>query len=379
MLSFSLKLACLTLAATIMLVAPLRAENGKTEYDTKSAVIFAYFAIGNDDNPNASITREQFAAQIDELTSGPYHLRTLPDIIAAFERGADLPDRTVALTFDGADKSVIETAAPLLIEKKIPFTVFIPAEKVEEAKPPYMTWDDLRNLKKSGFVTFGIHPSSYARLHGETEEEIRRQINNSISLIRKALETQPVLFAYPFGEYDSKYKEIIASLGFKAAFGQNSGVAYPGDDFFAFPRFTQTERYADMDRFIMTANALPLPVRDVAPGDTHLSTLTPPIGFTVPDSLSRSIKGMSCFASGDLKPSLEFLNNRVEIRLPAFAEDRPRINCTLPVPGALGDEPRWRWFGMLYTVPSELLESAERNAQEPQEHASDTQTSVNME
>jgi hypothetical protein len=58
------------------------------------------------------------------------------------------------------------------------------------------------------------------------------------------------------------------------------------------------------------------------------------------------------------KPELEIMNTRVEIRMKApFAEERPRINCTLPVAGAAGAEPRWRWFGALYTVPADLLQT----------------------
>lgn len=358
MLSFHLKRAGMVVTALASLSAPALAQS--TEYDDKSAVIFAYFAIGNDDNPSASVTSEQFTQQIEEISSGGYTVKPLPEIIDAFAKGKKLPDKTIAITFDGADKSVLEIAAPLLKKNKLPFTVFVPTDRVSQGKPPFMSWDDLRNLKDTDLATFGLHPSAYARLSGSSETEIRRQINNSIIALRDELDIKPVMAAYPFGEYDEKYKSVLKSMGIKAAFGQQSGVAYGAGDLYALPRFTLTERYGDMERFIMSANALPLPVRDIFPLDARLASLNPAIGFTVPDGLKKNLKSISCFSSADEKPDLQIIDNRVELRLPRpFEINRPRINCTLPVTVSNGEDQRWRWFGMLYTVPPTLLEQAE--------------------
>lgn len=358
MLPFSLKHGWLAFAVAALMASPAAANSGETEYDAKSAVIFSYFMIGHDDSPSSSITTEQFSAQIDELVDGGYNIQSLPEIVDAFAAGKDLPPRTIALTFDGADQSVIDIAFPVLSRNNIPFTVFVPTEKIDSGG--YMGWDDLRTLKRSPLVNFGLHPSGYGRLAGSTDEEIRRQINNGISTLRDRLDVEAPFFAYPFGEYDATYETIVQDMGFKAAFGQQSGVAYAGHDPFALPRFTQTERYGDIERFQMSANALPLPAMDVSPADPSLKTLTPAIGFTVPDALAKSLKSLSCFSSTQEKPELEIMNTRVEIRMKApFAEERPRINCTLPVAGAAGAEPRWRWFGALYTIPAELLQTEE--------------------
>lgn len=356
---FSLKHIMLALAATVtcMTAPSARAAEG-TDFDNKYAVIFAYFNVGDDSNPNINIRREQFANQIQELMDGPYNILPLPRIIEAFKTGQTLPDRSVAITFDGADKSILDFAAPTLIENEIPFTVFIPAGRVTQGKAPYMTWDDLRALKKSKLVSFGLHPSSYGHLIGAKPEEIRRQINNSLTLIRQELNRDVTMMAYPYGEFDTAFLEIARSMGFKAAFGQQSGVAHAGDNILTLPRFTLTERYGDMERFRMTANALPLPVTDVSPETPYLETTSPAIGFSLPPSLRKNIGTLSCFSSVEDKPKLQTINNsRVEIRLAeAFDNERPRLNCTMPVqPKSGAEETRWRWYGVLYTVKPDVL------------------------
>ncbi len=367
----------LALTAALALCGPAYAQ--ATDYDDKAAVIFAYFAVGNDDNPSGSVTEQQFAEHLGELSEGGYSVRPLGEIVDAFASGKTLPVRTVAITFDGADKTVLSTAKPWLEDKDLPFTVFIPADKIGSGG--YMNWDDLRSLKRNPLVSFGLHPASYSRLTDGNEDEIKRQINNSVAVIRKNLGIDVTLFAYPFGDYNAAYEKIIHDMGFKAAFGQQSGVAYAGDNRYALPRFTITERYADLERFQMAANALPFPVKDISPDDPHLATLTPAIGFTVPDTMAKSLKSISCFSSSDEKPKLEILNNRVELRLEKpFNEDRPRINCTLPVTMAAGEESRWRWFGVLYTVPQDLLEAAQpKDEKTTAQHAVDESDSISVE
>lgn len=131
----------------------------------------------------------------------------------------------------------------------------------------------------------------------------------------------------------------------------------------------------------MTANALPFPVKDVAPANPYLNTLTPAIGFTVADDLAKSLKGLSCFASSEEKPKLEIMGARVELRMQSpLSEDRPRINCTLPVATTNGDEPRWRWFGALYSVPADLLAAQQaRNEKTSTEHAADVSDDTSVE
>ena len=135
-------------------------------------------------------------------------------------------------------------------------------------------------------------------------------------------------------------------MGFLAAFGQQSGVAYSKSDPFSIPRFTLTETFGDMDRFVMTANALPLPVSDIAPEDSFKTTS---IGFTLSKDISPFIKSLDCFSSTAEKPVIDTINSRVEIRFKTPPAQKLRINCTLPVEQSSGDDTRWRWFGLMLT------------------------------
>lgn len=344
------KSALMLFAATLLIAAtPAAAQN--TDADDKSAAIFTYFAIGRDERPEHSVTREQFTQQIDELAEGGYNIMPLPGIAIALRDGKALPPRTVGISFDEADSSILEIAAPLLFARKIPFTVFIPADRVSDEETSFLSWEDLRKLKRSNLASFGVEPSNGSALTGGAQAEIKRQINNSLAKIRDELDVEPEIFAYPYGIYNPAYQSIVKEMGFSAAFAQQSGIAHAGADHFALPRFTLTENYSDMDRFRMAANALPLPVTDIAPADPMLHTDRPAIGFTLPDSLAPLAKKLTCFSSSNEKPNIELLGNRVEIRFDTIDEDRLRLNCTMPYSGNTTDgDARWRWLGLMFTM-----------------------------
>lgn len=348
-------LCSLGIAAALLWPAGAPAHAQTIAQDERAAVIFSYHRVGEDEYPGNNIRREQFESHIRELRRGQYNVMPLPAIIDALRAGERLPPRTVAITFDGGYRSILEAAVPLLLRHNLPFTVFIATDNVERPSPEYMAWDEVRRLARNDLVTVGLHPATYQRLHHAPQEELLRQLNTARASFRDRLGHEPRLFAYPFGEYSKAYRDLIAAQGFDAAFGEQSGVAHDGADVYALPRFVMTESYGDLDRFLMTAHALPLPVTDVSPADPRLDNAKPAIGFTVDPALKAGLKNLSCFAAGQGRPEIQIAGEtRVELRLEkAFTTDRPRINCTMPGPAAApGEEERWRWFGMMMNLPT---------------------------
>lgn len=322
--------------------------------DKNAAVILAYHRVGEDAYPETNIRVEQFRSHITELTEGAYNILPLPRILAAQKNDEPLPHHSIAITFDGGHKSVIENAVPLLLEAGIPFTIFVAADQISSETNRHIDWSSLRKLAKNDLVTIGLHPAGYTRLYNEPDEEIRRQINNALVISRKELGQAPKLFAYPFGETSAAYINIVKELGFNAAFGQHSGVSAGTTNPYNIPRFSMTESFGDMERFRMIVNALPIHATDIEPADPLLSGPRPDIGFTMSESLQDYADRLSCFISDSDKPTIEKIGTRrVELRLQEKMQaERIRVNCTMSVPKEEKyEETRWRWLGMLLVHP----------------------------
>ena len=340
-----------------LLVAGLAAAGGPTgraqtaaEAALSRAVIFSYSHFGDDVDASAStIDLDRFAEHLEELKGGDYNVLPLPEIVAAFKSGRLLPDRTVAITIDEADRSVYTEAWPRLKAAGLPFTLFVATDSVDRNGGTAMSWSELRELAASG-VTIGNETASHAHLVGEDRAYVLGQIARASERITAEIGTRPTLFAYPYGEYDDVIRDLVRSQGFDAAFGQQSGVAHGRADRYALPRFALSDPYGNIERFRLAAQALPLLVSDVTLDDPVPSDNPPDFAFTV-DSLMGDLAGLACFASDFGAIKLDRIGERrVALRFPdALPAGRERINCTMPASAG-----RWRWFGTQLLIPDEL-------------------------
>jgi peptidoglycan/xylan/chitin deacetylase (PgdA/CDA1 family) len=338
--------------AVILALSPARAAEAPAPAPRpSSAVVFAYQRIGDDSVPQGSISVDQFKEHIRELKTGGYTVLPLGKIVDALKTGGTLPEKTVGISFDGAYASTLAAAVPLLDEAEMPFTVFFATDNAEGGVPSHMGWKQLKDLKKDKLASFGLLPSAYAHMISQTPAQNAALLNKAVGRYREELEEDPQFFAYPYGEYTPETLKQLAGYPFKAAFGQQSGVIHAKSDFLALPRFTMTDDFGGLDRFQLTARALPLPVTDVIPESMVIKDNPPMIGFTVTPDIP-DISKLSCFISDVGKTTLARPGGgRVEIRLKEpLDERRTRVNCTMPDPAS--HPPAWRWFGMLLIAPT---------------------------
>ena len=205
----------------------------------------------------------------------------------------------------------------------------------------------MRELAGSGLVAIGSQTGSHPHMPLEGAAHNADELARSSARIRAETGAAPTLFAYPYGEMSLAVKDQVRRAGYAAAFGQHSGVAHAGEDYFYLPRFSMNERFGDMTRFRMAARALPMPVDDVTPTEPFLAGENPPaFGFTLTSEL-RNVERMGCYYA-DQTLKIERLDaRRIEVRIPkAFPPGRARLNCTLPADGG-----RWRWYSTQFFVP----------------------------
>ena len=338
------KRVALALATALLALATALSMAVSVEAAGASAVIVMYHRFGEPAHPSTNITVEQVDAHIAELITGGYSVLPMPEIVARVASGEMLPDRTVGITIDDAYRSVFFVAWPRFRAADLPFTVFISTTPLDQGLSNYMSWDQVRVLAASG-VTIGHHTATHLHMAAATFDRNRREIEGAFQRYEKELNLRPTLFAYPYGETSKALSEFVESVGFKAAFGQHSGVIGSIGDMFYLPRFAMNEKYGSIERFRLAVNALPLPVTDVTPVDHLITSPNPPaMGFTVKDGIA-GLDRLACFASQEGRATLERLGpTRIEIRVKQpFPKGRSRVNCTLRT-----KQGRWRWLGWQY-------------------------------
>ncbi len=345
----------------LLLISSPEARAEKLSEDLNSAVVYAYFRVGDDDRDIPGITSDDFKTQITDISNldSGYNPISIDAIIKAQNNNSPLPDKTITLTFEGSDSSFIRNAFPLLKDNNIPFTIFISPGLIDAAEKSgdtsVLSWNDVKKISKSDLATIGLTSYSYTHIDGKNLEAITSDLNHARATYREKLEKEPIYFSYPYGEYNPDFIEAVKKQGFTATFGQQSGAISKSTGRNTLPRFTMTDDFSDVERLRLTASSLPFPVTDIEPSTTMIDTNPPHPGFTVADSIPENdLKKIKCFASGIDKVDVQKIGaRRFEIRFSnGFEDSKGRLNCTIPAPSLDGtDDIRWRWLGFQFTVP----------------------------
>ena len=143
------------LVLSCLLVIPARAAN--------HAVILAYHHVSSDTPASTSVSVGTFEKHLSYLQQHNFTVIPLELLLKRLSSGEEVPDKSIAITFDDAYISVYTTAMPLLRQYNMPFTVFVNTEPVEKGYSNFMNWEQLRSLKSNGGAVAN-HSHSHAYL-----------------------------------------------------------------------------------------------------------------------------------------------------------------------------------------------------------------------
>jgi poly-beta-1,6-N-acetyl-D-glucosamine N-deacetylase len=320
------------------------------------AVVFIYHRFGEPRYPSTNTPVAAFRAQLDYLATHGFHVWSLPHLVRTLQAGGPVPDRTVALTIDDAFQSVYDKAWPLLRAHHFPVTVFVSTQVVDRRYPAYMSWQEMRTMKAQG-ATFAAHsvthPHPLLRRKGESRaawlERMRVEVLDGQQRLQQELgpdtNTDPKLFAYPYGEYDASLARLVTRLGF-VAFAQVSGALGEPLDGRALPRFPVDTRFDALGLFARRAVSLPMPLGDVFPWSPVVKAASNPPRLTL--SLARPLHGLACYRSDGTRMALARASATriiVQARAP-LPRGRSMYTCTAPARGGTYYWYTHPWFRM---------------------------------
>ena len=155
------------------------------------------------------------------------------------------PRNTVVLTFDDGFQNFYTTAFPILEQYGFKATVFLvtdycakknnwPGNPPDLASTTLMSWSEVRELKSSG-IDFGAHTRTHPDLTRLSEAKVKGEIVDSKDAIENAIGRTVTTFAYPYGKFNGRVREIV-SQNFDAACSTYLGTASVESDPFSLER-----------------------------------------------------------------------------------------------------------------------------------------------
>jgi len=199
-------------------------------------VSLGYHLVGAGTGSPVDLPVATFIRQLDEL-------REIAEVVAlsaALDGQGEVaaPGRPrVVLTFDDAYGNFGEVVWPLLAERGLPATLFVPVGFVEgECPAPIagtgnlepLAWEELARMTASGLLTVGSHSWSHPDLRKLDSARVRVELVRSRQRIEERLAVPVETFCYPRGLWNRRVERLVGEEYRCAAMGGGRGMREEG-------------------------------------------------------------------------------------------------------------------------------------------------------
>lgn len=167
----------------------------------EGVTILIYHRVGGGSADELDLDLAKFADQIDLLSAA--NVISLDEAARRLESGDRTPG--TVLTFDDGFADVYDNAWPLLLDRALPFTLFLATRYIggqmrwdgatAKSGGAGLTWDQISEFVESGLCTLGNHTHSHAR----PSELSAAELDACSDAIEARFGVRPQHFAYPWG------------------------------------------------------------------------------------------------------------------------------------------------------------------------------------
>lgn len=146
---------------------------------------------------------------------------------AALDTPGMAPSR-VAITFDDGYRDNLHVAAPILLEHRLPFTVFVCSGFLRDTRGNFLSPAELRELAALPGATIGSHGATHTPLTRLDDAALREELVASKTALEDLTGRCVDAISYPHGAVDRRVRAAAAAAGY--ALGACSRFDINADD-----------------------------------------------------------------------------------------------------------------------------------------------------
>ncbi len=180
------------------------------------------------------VTAAEFRGHLETIRSGGWTTIGLEDLVTAGEGRGVLPSRPVILTFDDGYADNLEIALPLLQAGGFRGTFFPSVSHLN--RPGMLTWEGAGELLAAG-MEIGSHGLGHEILGGWSQEQLRREVEESRRLLEEKLGRPVRYFSLPRGYLPPALPRLARAAGYRGLCTSRPGLNTLRTDPFRLRRF----------------------------------------------------------------------------------------------------------------------------------------------
>ena len=136
----------------------------------------------------------------------------------------------IAVTFDDGFADTLTTAAPILAELHLPFTVCVTSAFMRAGAAPHLSLEGLRELAKVPGAEIGAHGANHLNMARCGDDELARELSESKGFLKETLGAVPTVMTWPHGSASMRTADFARRAGFVRAGCSLYGVNEPSRD-----------------------------------------------------------------------------------------------------------------------------------------------------
>ncbi|MGD8191570.1 polysaccharide deacetylase family protein [Brevibacillus ginsengisoli] len=227
--------------SVIFLMATLLFATSWTGYADQGVPVFMYHSIINKNTDPYCLSPQVFEEQMKLLSDEGYKTLTASELLDYWMQKRSTPEKSVLLTFDDGYKDNFTNAFPTLKKYRLKATIFLATGLI--GKPNYLTWQEIKEMHRSGLIDFQSHTVHHPNLLKLTAQKQMAEFELSKRMIESQLNNHVRVFAYPFGYHNRFIMNELKKCGYQMAFDSDKGASRISQGLF------------NLDRLEVTANS----------------------------------------------------------------------------------------------------------------------------
>ena len=222
-----------------------------------SIPFFFYHSVTPLDKGLDGISPEGFEMHMAFLKEHGYHTLFLDDIAAFIKGESDIPEKSVAISFDDGYLDNWLFAYPILKKYKMRATIFVNTYWVEkepnilrsdkELGERRLSWAELKAMECSGLVDVQSHMHTHSErtkyiagknaLNDEERAWLKTELVRSKELIAHRLGKSCDYVCWPWGLYNKTFITLAKECGYRGAITSRRGANYFGSSVMEMKRY----------------------------------------------------------------------------------------------------------------------------------------------
>lgn len=133
------------------------------------------------------------------------------------------PSEGVSITFDDGYATTLSIAAPLLVERAMPFHTFVSPGLVESGDSRYLSHQQLKELSQIPGATIGAHGYHHVPLSSLPPQRRLADLYAAKNWLEDVIQRPITTMSYPFGDTPEHIESVVREAGYSIAACSNWG------------------------------------------------------------------------------------------------------------------------------------------------------------